>query len=171
MSVLVVIDMQPTGHDAAAHPQTLAACQREIKRAVRHRSFIFFVVYVGAGRTDARLTRITKGYSRKAFVYKNRDDGSIPLMQAANNLEVSLRGARICGVNASCCVEDTVKRLPYDCVLVADALGDECGSSPSAETYRRESVRAAIKSMKRNSNYKRFVLYANRMIPPRKAWC
>lgn len=143
MRCLVVVDMQ-YGFFAANAISTIRACRREVRKFVKAGDMIVYLEYLSSpsvwrpkpkwfGRTRDELTRITKGYERSFHKHKSDDNGSMEVMEVIQACAVEISEIRICGVNASYCVRETLGGLKERCglhplllntemVVVADAV-------------------------------------------------
>ena len=118
--VLVVIDMQLEFYrrckDNFTHPdgirQVAKNIEKEILLAKRLDNPVLIVTYSGAGRNIPIISKAYHGYQKAKRVSKRDDDG-------AKEIDCSLRGdhslpLRICGVNTTCCVQETALSLRHD---------------------------------------------------------
>lgn len=114
---LIVIDMQEDYYSAARRKGVLKAVKREIKDAKERNALIIFVEfpqYEDSARTYKSLTNITKNYYKCMFVFKDGPDGSNDIVEFCleNDIDLSrFKHIRVCGVEANCCVEETVRGL------------------------------------------------------------
>ena len=113
---LIVIDMQEAYYTATRRKGILKAVAREIKDAVKRNALIIFVEYPQCDfpETYKSLTNLTKNYEQCLFAVKDQTDGSEEIVEVACDWGVSLsrfRTIRVCGVEANCCVEETVQGL------------------------------------------------------------
>jgi len=114
---LIVIDMQADYYPSTRRKGVLAAVKREIKAAVKREALVIYVEYSqykDSARTYKSLTNITKNYTKCIFVFKDEPDGSAEVIDFTLECDIDLsrfRTIRVCGVEANCCVEETVKGL------------------------------------------------------------
>lgn len=114
--ILVIVDMQPD-FEASCNPKTIAACIREIQRAVANGTPIVFVELRPPGSLhDYRPTHpiLVETYeqltgSKGHFVSKIYEDGSEPVLDFCLTQGWKISHFRVCGVNTNACVEQTVK--------------------------------------------------------------
>lgn len=114
---LIVIDMQEDYYSAARRKGVLAAVKREIKDAIKRNALIIYVEYPqyeDSARTYKSLTNLTKNYYPCLFIFKDEPDGSAEIIDFTleNDIDLSrFRTIRVCGVEANCCVEETIQGL------------------------------------------------------------
>jgi len=125
---LVVVDMQRY-FSAANNRNTILACKREIKEAVKNKDWIIFLQYKDCGKTYRCLTRLAAGYKKKANLIKQEDNGALEIAAFALNNKFKCKNFKICGVNTTYCVHDTIvglRRLFNNVKIkvVADACND-----------------------------------------------
>lgn len=132
-ATLIVVDMQPD-FSAANDPSVIVGVTREILEAKRKNSGIIFLEYSDTGRTHEGFSSLIRGYRHKARVTKDDDDGSLEVVKALCRRGFGKRTLRICGVNADCCVFDTVNGLlgRLDQVQI-QVVKDACGSEWSKD--------------------------------------
>lgn len=135
-STLVVIDMQDD-FEAANQPDCVVGVTKEILLAKQRRDNIVFVEYIGCSPTHNGLLDLLKNYSNKARIKKSEDDGSREIIKVLKRRNFRSKKLRICGVNADCCVWDTVfgllKRLKGTQIEV---VKDACGWSGYNQDWR-----------------------------------
>ncbi len=102
----IAVDVQPEFQ--AVNQQVLETGQKEIKRAKRYGYGVFLVQYVRGGRTYKELTRLVQGYSKKEIVHKSSDDGSVAILDKAQQKGYRMDKVRIFGVNSDMCLKETV---------------------------------------------------------------
>ena len=136
---LLIIDMQDE-FDTARVPRVIKACRRELQAAIKRSDCILFVEYGSYTPTLPQLTSLVKGYDKAFFCNKPTDNGSEQVNAAVWRYNLPLN-FRVCGVNANCCVWETVFGLrglmPGDTpfVVVADAVNAEDGRGGYNELY------------------------------------
>lgn len=151
-STLVIIDMQPE-FEASNSFITINACKREILKSKSKDEPILFVEYADdyewsetycevTSPTHACLTELALGYKKAQFVSKMDSDGSNEVVDVINSNKLP-NTLRICGVNADCCVSDTVVGInsKLDCKihLIADAINNySVMDTLSSIEHRRE---------------------------------
>ena len=106
-ATLVIVDMQPV-FTASTNPNTVIAVTHEIVTAIQKRHAIMIVEYASSGRTHSGFDLLLKGYPHKARISKWGDDGSREVVRALDRREFPKNNLRVCGVNADCCVFETV---------------------------------------------------------------
>jgi nicotinamidase-related amidase len=109
---LVIVDMQPIFR-ASREPNTVIAVAHEIVVAKQNNHPIVIVEYAQSGRTHAGFDDLLKGYRHKARISKWNDDGSVEVIRALKRRNFPMQTIRVCGVNADCCVYETVTGLLY----------------------------------------------------------
>ncbi len=126
---LVVIDMQ---YDfwAAREEGVIAGCQKQIRKAKRFGWPIVFVEYDGCCATLPELRELANDHPYTTYITKNDDDGSDEVLECLERFGWPNRTLRVCGVNAFCCVAETVNSLLWEdkkmqIELTTDAVGDE----------------------------------------------
>ena len=112
-TTLYVVDMQP-GYAGSLH--IINEVIREIKLAKRRKDIIAFVTLCansGYGETHPQLIDAAKegGYERVLHTTKLGGDGSQELIALMNSVSTPLKRVRVCGVNRSACVWNTVYGL------------------------------------------------------------
>jgi len=111
-TTLVVIDMQPE-FEAANDPKCIVGVAKQIWMAQQQKWPIVLVEYSGCGETHDVFADMLKGYSSKARISKTDDDGSLEVVRCLRRRKFPHHRLRICGVNADCCVYETVEGLLY----------------------------------------------------------
>ncbi len=132
MYTLAIVDMQ--WYFGASHKASvIAACKREIRRAMKARAAILFIEYANCRSTISSLKKIVRDarYNRAATIIKNDDDGSPEVITAIEHHKFP-RTLRVCGVNTDACVQATVEGLANDLrrakiKIIADACNTESG--------------------------------------------
>lgn len=104
---LVIIDMQYDFKESF-NKRIINECIREIRRAKRLKLPIFIVEYVGCDETVEEIMQAVNGYKKAFFIEKGDDDGSDVLSDFFWENNYYFNSLRICGVNACCCVAETV---------------------------------------------------------------
>jgi len=107
---LVIVDMQPV-FKASQNPNTIIAVTHEIMVAKQNNHAIMIVEYARSGRTHVGFDELLKGYPHKARISKRDDDGSKEIVKALSRRNFPMQILRVCGVNADCCVYQTVTGL------------------------------------------------------------
>jgi len=110
---LVIIDMQKY-FDTSQKKSVIANCRKEIKKAIKTNNHIMFVEYCGCGKTDTRLTNMTKGYPKKSIVTKKWDGGADEVTKKIQEWKLARKNLRVCGVNTDACVYKTVIGLRFN---------------------------------------------------------
>lgn len=146
-TILVIIDMQ-RGFAAAEDPELLKTISQKISKAIEKRQRIFFVEYLLPSNKDYRTPwhakkpyripteeSLTDLCRRASYPYttimKDSQDGSKNIIDKLIELEIKKSvKIKICGVNTSLCVLDTVLGLAnglepsMKIVVLQDACGD-----------------------------------------------
>lgn len=107
---LVIIDMQES-FLMGEFPNTIKSCRREIRKAIRNNDYIVLVEYDDEGPTIPILTKELEGYDRCITCHKDQDSAAKSIQMACTRAGYPLNDIRICGVNASYCVYETVEGL------------------------------------------------------------
>jgi hypothetical protein len=120
-TTLYVVDMQP-GYTGSLN--IIDEVIREIRLAKRRKDIIAFVTLSansGYGNTHPELIDAAKagGYKRVLYTTKLGGDGSQELMALMDSVRTPIKRVRVCGVNRSACVWNTVYGLTN--VLPPDA--------------------------------------------------
>ena len=134
-ATLVVVDMQ-TEFDAANWPEVVVGVTREILEAKRKNWPILILEYrpvENIGYTHFALTKLLKGYSLKARIGKDDDDGSLEVIRAVRRRGFYNKKFRVCGVNTDCCVAATVMGLINRTESVVEVVKDACESEHQPE--------------------------------------
>lgn len=105
---LLVIDMQQWFDPKI---NTIVACKRTIKKAVKDKAFILFVEYYECGRTMKELLSLVENYNNIFYVIKKEDNGSKYVQLAMNHLNLPIGHIKVCGVNTDECVQQTILGL------------------------------------------------------------
>ncbi len=140
---LVIVDMQPF-FDAANHKGTIKECLKLISFAKRQKALIILVEYDYYGKSCVELTRALRNYPHKMLVLKTRDNGGYEVFNALKEKGLSFKTYRFCGVNATCCVHDTISGLlshqpKAKIEVVKEACNDNNYSKKSSECWRRSA--------------------------------
>lgn len=164
MPTLVIIDMQEK-FKTPNNPRTIAACEREIEYAINNGYYIVFLEYQGYGPTLPVLVEKTKNYNLVSFISKNFNDGGQEVFNEIKHNSQFLCEIRVCGVNASACVNETVITLnklleSTSIVLVADAINCNL-SKQQPEVDTEEHIRMMVKTLKYISYYNERIVIAN----------
>lgn len=127
---LVIIDMQ-VGFEAANYQDVIEGCAKEIKRARKAGMPIMLVEYDDFGDTQSALLNLVEGYRKCIVATKYDDDGSYEVGQWLKRKNWPSDNLRVCGVNAWCCVRETIwgllcrdKHKNMRIKLVKSACGD-----------------------------------------------
>lgn len=109
---LVIIDMQSGFHTANAH-RTISNVIKQVKRAKKFKENILVVEYLPHVNYEATRPEIMRsiGSYPHIKVYKYRDDGSQPILEACKYHSYPTDIFRVCGVNTNACILDTLKGL------------------------------------------------------------
>jgi nicotinamidase-related amidase len=112
MKTLCIIDMQ-SGFRTARNKDTIDSVCAEVKKAKRYGWPIVLVEYTQSrfGHTMPKIRRELKGYKKTYRVTKHADDGSRQVLAAIATHQLGLKPVRVCGVNISFCVRETVLGL------------------------------------------------------------
>lgn len=145
--VLVIIDMQAY-FLSALDKDTIKACRREIRFAIKNECPIIFVEYSGNGETIYALKDLVNDYKKVSFIEKCDNDGSHEIAQEIRAIRSNSLKLRVCGVNVDCCVFDTVLGLREsfgkEIEIVADATNASSGKNEvmkTCRTLRRHGMR------------------------------
>lgn len=138
-TTLCIVDMQSKFR---THTQVIEGVLKEIRLAKRRGSPIVVLEYHPGGDTIEPIHKELHPYSNLvAFAIKDRDDGSMEFLEAAEERGFTNRRVRVCGVNGCFCVHDTVYGL-LDAGLIVEAanhaIGCQCERS---HTYSRVKMR------------------------------
>lgn len=144
-TILVIIDAQPI-FEAAQDQRLLKTISQEISKAIEKRQKIFFVEYSLIPKRDYRYAwygkkqykiptekQLTDICQKVSYSYltitKDSQDGSKNIIDKLTDIKKPMK-IKICGVNTSLCVFDTVKGLAAGLdpstkiVVLQDACGD-----------------------------------------------
>jgi nicotinamidase-related amidase len=125
---LIVIDMQ-RAFTASRDRKTIASCKEQIKQAMEKQAAIVFVEFFGYGKTMPALTNLTKHYSRKQTVIKNKDGGGKEVKQAIVQNKFPKSRIKACGVNTLYCVLSTVRELTQKLSTAkVEVIGEACNA-------------------------------------------
>lgn len=121
--------MQPY-FKAAKEKWVVAGVINQIRLAKQRSAGIVVVEYKGCGRTHPKILNALKGYQRVVNAKKEQDDGTLAILNAIKRNFFSEDRIRVCGVNTSCCVMDTIEGLSLvfpnsEIQVVADSCNDE----------------------------------------------
>ncbi len=117
---LCIIDMQEE-FNAATDPDTIQGVCVQIRRAKRYDWPVLLLEYGSSEtyphkRSLHQLRGLLKGYEKYHRVIKHDDDGGDKVIAAAAKYKFDISTIRVCGVNADCCVQETVygilKQIP-----------------------------------------------------------
>ena len=127
---LIIIDMQKY-FETSQKKSVIKNCQKEIKKAMKLHNHIMFVEYDDCGKTDKRLTKLTKGYKNKSRVIKGCDNGSDEIYDKIEKWKLARKNLRVCGVNTDACVKRTViglcEYLPMSNIVLVKNACNTCG--------------------------------------------
>ncbi|HEY9870731.1 MAG TPA: isochorismatase family protein [Candidatus Obscuribacterales bacterium] len=149
---LVVVDMQPD-FPASKDPATLAAVQREVKRAMHFHCPVVLleVPYFspldeeGYKPTHRSIMQLLSGYDRYQVVQKIFSDGSLNVINTCEWKKYGTKRFRVCGVNTDLCVLETVlglaRRLPESTIKVVQ---DACNTSYDKNCWEQFTVHPNI---------------------------
>jgi hypothetical protein len=131
-ATLVVIDMQ-YGFEASRNPETIEAVKREIAIHINH-GWPIVIVECRPGqfcRTYPQIMNMLDMCPTELCtrVEKEHNDGSQQVLRACREMGFSMEQLRVCGVNTTQCVQETVVALSYElpnsCIeVVKDACND-----------------------------------------------
>ena len=96
---------------ASKNKRVIANCCAEISKAIDDRAYIIFVEFVSHGMTNKSLVKLTDSYSKTFFLRKTKNDGSKEILNLLRGFKIKPRLVKVCGVNTSYCVRDTVSGL------------------------------------------------------------
>jgi nicotinamidase-related amidase len=131
MYTLVVVDMQDE-FVASRNKRVQEACKKAIKRAIRNKSPIVFLEYVGYGPTLPSLTKLTRNYPKVFHASKNDWDGSRESLKALTRNKIEHSKFKICGVYTDCCVAATANGLIDKCpAFKVEVLSKACWATDS----------------------------------------
>lgn len=117
---LIVIDMQPA---FTAHKEALKPVLREVINAKKALTDIIIVEFDLRGRewyqpsetvTHPAITRSIKNYKHKHLVLKEFNDGGGEILEYCRIQGIPTNTLRVCGVNTTACVKETVRSLTED---------------------------------------------------------
>lgn len=136
-TTLVVVDMQ-SAFEAACSFDVVVGVTEQILYAKQQQWPIVILEYEGCGETHEALIKLLKNYRHKARIKKFDNDGSIEVIRCIRRRNFPHNRLRVCGVNADCCVYETVEglinRLEFSQVELAK---DACGTTNGKVDWRR----------------------------------
>lgn len=103
---LCIVDMQEDFMDAGKY--CLPHVLHEIELAKTRQAGIVVLEFEDCGRTVKEIRRALSGYKHQTTVRKNNDDGSAEFLKGATKNRFNTYMVRVCGVNRSYCVLETV---------------------------------------------------------------
>jgi len=135
-AALLIIDMQP--YFRASNPKfVLDGCKREIIRAKKNKELILLVEYDSCNIDEDShecLRKLLRSYKHTITIKKYSDDGSREILDELMGYGIAVpKKFRVCGVNATCCVSDTIWGLVHvptfkaKIGVVKKAVNDETG--------------------------------------------
>lgn len=96
---------------AATCKRTIKSVIHEIELAKRRKAWIILIEFLGCGKSNKGIINKLKGY-RKVYRYtKDIPDGSRGIVKAAKAKKFNLDTIKVCGVNTTACVSDTINGL------------------------------------------------------------
>jgi len=110
ITALLIVDMQAT-FSSANDETTIKNCIIEIKKAIIEKMPIIVLEYLGHSRTLPELRKYLDKYKSTLYVTKRDDDGGKDVIKAAKKKHLKIDTFIVCGVNAACCVAETVRTL------------------------------------------------------------
>jgi nicotinamidase-related amidase len=138
LDTLIIIDMQPYFLDGIPHKRVeplITNVQRELRKAISLRQWVFLLEYQDCGETDPRIIGCLKHYSRLICRSKEDDCGAGEVFDELHH-QRSYPDLRVMGINSGACVLKTVQALSYRfhnqhrtsiIRVVADACEDSMG--------------------------------------------
>lgn len=132
-NALIVIDMQPNAFPAARSTSTIDAVLHEIDAAIERGDLIVLLNSRGKGKVEESISRAACG-GRLLVVEKAKNDGASDILLSLGRNKLRLGVARVCGVNALVCVQETVSTLAAlcpDCRI--DVVVSACNSGEPFE--------------------------------------
>ena len=155
-TLLIVIDMQPAFLDSFKDTSKLETLleniSTQLRKAIQRGNWIVFVEFTGLNQsTDSKLLEIVEYYDRVIILEKNQNDGSSEIKEILSKFNINPSIMKICGVNTSACVVDTVLSLEkkFTRIRHLSVLADSCANSWGGLYHRvtleRMSLRPKIK--------------------------
>lgn len=108
---LLIVDMQPEFSATADDKRTIRNIKREIINAKRRKDTIVLLEYVGCGQTFREIIWYIGQYPYIKFRKYNDDGSNVARMLRRKKLPHA--HFRVCGVNTSYCVFETVNSLAH----------------------------------------------------------
>ena len=108
--VLVIVDMQAY-YPAARDVETRQYVMEEILDAKKNGDYIIVLEYEGCGPSYREIIEEVIPYKNGIILRKGETDGSPQIIAALNSFNIEPFHFLIAGVNADCCVCDTVMGL------------------------------------------------------------
>jgi hypothetical protein len=133
MYTLAIVDMQ-WYFGASRKASVIAACKREINKAMKARAGILFVEYANCRSTISSLKKMTRdaGYTKAITVTKSDDDGSREILNAIRASKFNDKKIKVAGVNTCYCVQSTVQGLSQGSKRPAiEVIADACNAPTS----------------------------------------
>lgn len=127
--VLVVVDMQ--GHFASAkNDYTIRNVITSIKKAKKDNAVIIVLEYFGCGPTLSRIKKHLNGYDKVTYAMKSSDGGGEEVIDKMHFKNIDfIQNIRVCGVNISFCVSETVRELVDDYGKNVEVIKRACNCS------------------------------------------
>lgn len=127
--VLVVIDVQPWLFSAARNKKVLDVICHELQDAMKNDRYIVFLRLFFCGKTHEQLQKIVAGYDKVIHTFKwASNDGSMTVLNALENNNISPKSFRVCGINTDICVFATVHGLREKISNFIRIISDGCYS-------------------------------------------
>jgi Isochorismatase family. len=151
---LLIIDMQAY-FKAARSKRVQEEVSKEMRQAIQDNMPIIFLEYIGCGSSVKKLTKnieFPNQYYRSYVIGKNDDDGAREVMVLLKSFRLPKNHIKVCGVNTSACVFETVVSLRHKLKsskieLLVNACNDESKSGHHSaleafKTYHNVSLNA-----------------------------
>jgi nicotinamidase-related amidase len=145
---LVIVDMQPQ-FQAANNPSTVQGVCRAVRQAKQSGQTIVVLEFGGYGNTHIDILDEIGDYDKVKWKTKYKDDGSLEVINAFEFDGRPLPDEfHVCGVNLSCCVEETIDGLLYRCnkpvKMLVDAVNQPSYWASRESTILRISFKVSL---------------------------
>jgi len=138
MPPLVVIDMQP--HFEKSMPKVEETVIEHIQESKRQHDWIILVRITDCGEISDRIMNAVKEYDKVCVIDKEWNDGSNEILDCIGKQNISGEVLKVCGINTSACVADTVYGLhKHDEIKKIIILSDACACP--VDTRHEETIK------------------------------